>query len=80
MKQSRGEEKAQAETAPSLAELKVELKLLFPRGQPASGMQKLLTDCKFDLDLKGLSNSKLYLIPIRQSLWVLDDPALPLGH
>lgn len=79
MKQSRDEENAQAETDPSLVELKAELKLPFPWGQPASGMQKLLTDCKFDLDLKGLSNSKLY-IPIRQSLWVLNDPALPLGH
>lgn len=44
-------------------QLKVELKLPFPRGQPASGMQKQLTDCTFDLDLKGLSNSKFYLSP-----------------
>lgn len=44
-------------------------------------MQKLLTDFKFGLDLKELSNSKnFYLSPKAESLWVLDNPSLSLGH
>lgn len=57
MKQGYDEQSTQADTEPS----PVELKLPFSGGYPAFGIQKLLTDCKFDLDLKGLSNSNFYV-------------------
>lgn len=72
MKQGCDEQNTPADTEPS----PVELKLPFPGGYPAFGMQKLLTDCKFDLDLKGLSNSNFY-VSSKAEPW---GPALPLGH